>query len=372
MKYTASILLILSLLLCLTPSALGGNNPWISTIYFENDLFNGTDSNYTNGVKFSLISPDLSPYAEDGKLPRQVLELVHRIPFIGESAPGYTHKVEFAFGQNMYTPSNTEKFNLIWDDRPYAGWTYGATSYHRKNNVRPTFALMDTVEIQLGIVGPDSLAEETQKRVHQFRNLDQPNGWNHQLKNEPGLVIVFERKWLLNPAIPDKIGYSAIFHTGAALGNVYTYINSGLELRLGWNIPRDFGVSLIRPAGSTRLEIDDRFMIFIFGCVDGRLVGQDIFLDGNTFTDSHSVDKKPFVADVAAGVAANYKNMMLTWTQVLRTKEFKGQKKEHSFGAIAFSFAFPFDLEGLISHRQGVGQNRGYGIPATEQKQRGH
>lgn len=349
MKHYCLLFLILYLLQFPAPAVSSGSNPWISTIYFENDLFNGTDSNYTNGVKFSLISPDLAPHAEDGKIPRRVLELVHRIPFIQESPPSYTHKVEFAFGQNMYTPTDTAKHELIRDDRPYAGWLYGATSYHRRNNVNPNFAVMDTVEIQFGIVGPESIAEETQKRVHQLRNLDIPNGWDNQLKNEPGLAIVFERKRLFNPAITDQFGYSLIVNSGAALGNVYTYANAGMELRLGWNIPRDFGISLIRPAGSTRLEIGDRFTLYVFGCADGRIVGQNIFLDGNTFTDSHSVDKEPFVTDLAAGFAIGYKNMMLTWTQVLRTKEFKGQKKAHSFGAIAFSFAFPFDLERLVS-----------------------
>ena len=45
------------------------NNPWAQSIFFENDLFDGTDSNYTNGVKYSLISPDLSPHAKKGLIP---------------------------------------------------------------------------------------------------------------------------------------------------------------------------------------------------------------------------------------------------------------------------------------------------------------
>ncbi|GBE06384.1 MAG TPA: lipid A deacylase LpxR family protein [Nitrospirae bacterium] len=344
MRYKVFIVVMQCLMLCPALPAAADHNPWTSTFYFENDLFNGTDSQYTNGVKLSIISPDLSPHAHDGQLPRRVMEFVHKIPFIGESPPNYTHKVEFAIGQNMYTPSDTGKFELIENDRPYAGWTYISTAYHRKNEAKDIMSFMDTVEIQLGIVGPESYAEETQKLVHELRDLDQPNGWDNQLKNEPGLVIVFERKWLFHPVDTEKFGYSAITHAGVAVGNVHTYLNAGLELRLGWNIPRDFGVSLIRPAGSTRLEIGDTFMIFAFGAVNGRAVARDIFLDGNTFTDSHSIAKNYFVADIAGGLAVNYKKFIITWTQVLRTKEFKGQKNEHSFGAIAISYSFPFDL----------------------------
>ncbi len=360
MRYIVFILFSLYLILYAVSSLAVDYNPWTSTFYFENDLFNGTDSNYTNGAKLSIISPDLSPHAQDGKLPRRVLEFIHRIPFIGESTPNYTHKVEFAIGQNMYTPSDTGRFELIKDDRPYAGWTYISTSYHRKNEAKDFMSFMDTVELQLGIIGPESYAEETQKLVHELRDLNQPNGWDNQLKNEPGLAVAFERKWLFHPVVTDKFGYSAIIHTGSTLGNVYTYLNAGVEFRLGWNIPtEDFGASLIRPAGSTRLKIGDRFMMFVFGAVNGRAVARDIFLDGNTFTDSHSIGKNYFVADIAGGLAVNYRRVIMTWTQVMRTKEFKGQESEHSFGAIALSFSFPIDLSGVFSTESGINKQNG-------------
>lgn len=119
----------------------------------------------------------------------------------------------------MYTSADTGKFELIEEDRPYAGWTYASTSYHRKNEAKDKMSFMDTVEVQLGIVGPASYAEETQKLVHELRDLDQPNGWDNQLENQPGLVIAFERKWLFHPVDTEKIGYTAITHAGAALGN---------------------------------------------------------------------------------------------------------------------------------------------------------
>lgn len=329
---------------CLPVTTAAQSNPWTHTFYFENDLFNGTDSNYTNGVKYSVISPDLSPNAPEGRLPRKVLEYIHRIPFIKESPPELTHKVEFSFGQNMYTPTDTSRSDLIKDDRPYAGWLYISTSYHRKYDAEGSVGFMDTVEVQLGVIGPASLAEDSQRIVHKWREIPVPRGWDHQLKNEPGVAAIFERKWLFHTAEPKTLGMDAITHAGGALGNVYTYINAGLEIRMGWNLPEDFGVSLIRPAGSTRLSIGKDFALFGFGAVNGRLVVRDIFLDGNTFRDSHRVDKEPFVADLAAGLAVQFRNLMLTYTEVLRTKEFRGEGTDHSFGAIAVSFSYPFDF----------------------------
>ncbi len=310
--------------------------PWTVNAYFENDLFNGTDSDYTNGVKITLISPDLVNFVESGKLPDWSLKYIYRLPFINDPDPALKRKVEFSLGQNMYTPSDTSRRDLIADDRPYAGWTYFATAFHTSSSER-----MDTIELQLGLVGPQAYAEETQSAVHDLRDLERAKGWDHQLKNEPGLAAIYERKWQVDPFISrGTFAMDAITHLGCSLGNVATYANTGFETRLGWNLPDDFGVSLIRPAGNTGFSVRQQPGGYLFAGVNGRAVLRDIFLDGNTFADSHSIDKKPFVADLAGGAAIYLKKFKLTWTQVLRTKEFDGQPRNHGFGSLTLSFLF--------------------------------
>jgi lipid A 3-O-deacylase len=310
--------------------------PWTVNVYFENDLFNGTDRDYTNGVKITLISPDLVTFVESGKLPDWSLEYIYRLPFINDPDPALKRKVEFSLGQNMYTPADTSRNNLIGDDRPYVGWTYFAAAFHTRSSKR-----MDTIELQLGMVGPQSYAEETQNVVHDLRDLERAEGWDHQLKNEPGLAAIYERKWQIDPFISrGTFAMDAITHLGCSLGNVATYANTGFETRLGWNLPDDFGVSLIRPAGNTGFSTRQQPGGYLFAGVNSRAVLQDIFLDGNTFADSHSIGKKPFVADLAGGVAIYLKQFKLTWTQVLRTKEFDGQLDNHSFGSLTLSFFF--------------------------------
>lgn len=319
-----------------------GSNPWTHSIYFENDLFTGTDSNYTNGVKYTLISPDLSPYAQTARIPRQVLEWIHRLPFIRDSGPEFSHKAEFSFGQNIYTPGDIRRSDLILEDRPYAGWTYAALAYHRQARLKDQPDFLDSVEIQLGMVGPLSFAEQSQTLIHKLRNIQTPEGWGHQLKNEPGLVIAFERKWLFYPEHASVLSTDAIVHAGGTVGNVSTYFNGGLEVRCGLNLPRNFGASLIRPAGSTRLTPARKPGIYLFAAVNGKYVLRDIFLDGNTFTDSHSVEKEDFVADLATGLTVSYGKLMLTYTQVSRSREFVGQEKAHDFGSLTLSFFYPF------------------------------
>ena len=43
---------------------------------------------------------------------------------------------------------------------------------------------------------------------------------------------------------------------------------------------------------------------------------------------------------VAGGAALYLHQFKLTWTQVLRTKEFDGQPDTHSFGSLILSFLF--------------------------------
>jgi len=324
------------------PAAQEQTNPWGHTFFFENDLFNGTDSNYTNGVKYSLISPDLSPHAKQGSIPRKALELIHKLPFIKESGPEFSHKVEFAVGQNLYTPADTSRRDLITNDRPYAGWSYFSLGYHRQTRFTENLDFLDSVEVQMVLVGPQAFGEEAQNGVHKLRDIPTAEGWDNQLKNEPGLVVAFERKWRVSPTTNGLLSTDAILHTGGALGNVSTYFNGGLEVRAGLNLARKFGVSLIRPAGSTLFTPDNKPSLYLFGAVNGKFVLRDIFLDGNSFADSHSIDKKDWVADFAIGATASYRNLMLTYTHVTRTKEFVGQQESHDFGSITLSFFYPF------------------------------
>jgi hypothetical protein len=67
---------------------------------------------------------------------------------------------------------------------------------------------------------------------------------------------------------------------------------------------------------------------------------RDIFLDGNTFKDSHSVSKEPFVGDLIVGASLILNRFKISYVQVSRSKEFKKQDSESSFGSISFSYSF--------------------------------
>lgn len=298
----------------------------ILSLVLENDLFYNTDRNYTNGVRVSWLS------AED-KTPEWVLRLADKFPLF---PVGKAVRASYAVGQNMYTPEDITLRDPPLDDRPYGGWLYGSVGLIAETGQR-----LDQLELTVGMVGPASLAEQTQKRVHSFVNADEPRGWDTQLKNEPGFILAYSRSWrsLVAESLLG-IPFDLTPHAGGALGNIFTYANAGLMLRYGKNLPLDYGPPRIQPSvpGSGFFIPRHDFGWYLFADIEGRAVARNIFLDGNTFRDSRNVDKEPLVGDLQFGIAITWRNLRLGYTHVLRTREFKGQgDRRDDFGVLSLS-----------------------------------
>lgn len=318
------------------------NYPDVFNFYYENDMFTGTDHNYTSGAKFSWISANLEDYINDPCLPKWVRHL-NQVSEKVQPGAFDSRNMVVSLGQAMYTPTDKMRSDLITDDRPYAGWLYLGLAYNARDDRH-----MDTVEIDIGMVGPASLARESQNFIHKVRGIDRFNGWSNQLNNELGIQFVKERKKrILQISHPGGPKIDAITHYGFSLGNVKTYANAGVEFRIGSYLPNDFGTSPIRPASDSNaplpVNVSRRLSdggVHAFVSVDGRAVARDIFLDGNTFSDSHSVSKRYFIGDVAAGVAWQWVGGKITYAHYLRSKEFRGQKDAQSYGSITLSLEY--------------------------------
>ncbi|MGB8952087.1 MAG: lipid A deacylase LpxR family protein [Candidatus Aminicenantales bacterium] len=304
------------------------------SLYFENDFFAGTDRCFTGGVKLSWVSKDLENYHESSWL--------QWLPFVDQ--PEFQHAISLSLGQNINTPDDITRSDLVVDDRPYAGWFYLEFGIHSKGQRR-----MDTLAILLGLIGPQTFSEDLQKLFHNLVGGIWPEGWHHQLKSEFTAGLHYERKlkWLHRNG-RRGFGFDFIPHMGSGIGNVYTYANAGFQGRMGWNLPADFGVSLLRPGGESNVNFSGdgtsplarpRFGIHAFAALDGRLVLRDIFLDGNTLRRSHHVDKNLFTADILAGVRFTYGRFDISYTYVYWTKHFKTEKRGHIFGMLCLSYS---------------------------------
>lgn len=305
-------------------------NGWIFTGQFANDLFGNTDQHFTHGMRFAAMSP-----SGRDSIPGWVVDLADNIPFFNISARRH---VVFSVGQSMFTPDDISATQLIRDDRPYAGWLYGGVGLVSVSGKR-----LDNLELNLGVVGPASFAEDVQTTWHKWFDFQSPNGWDNQLKNEPGFVLNYERKWRhVRPAGLFGLDVGMTPHVGGSIGNVLTQASGGITFRIGGNLADrpDFGPPRIRPSlpGSDYFARGRGISWYLFFGGEARGVARNIFLDGNTFTDSHSVNKKILVGDVQAGIAVMTGRLRVAYTQVYRTREFEGQDAPDFFGAFSVSY----------------------------------
>lgn len=324
---------------------------------WENDTFAGTDKYYTNGMQANWTLADVrtwdTPLDSEAwaarrfptALPGWADFLVTNLPF-SEDYANNLYRLSFTIGQNMYTPADIKIAAPQPNDRPWAGWTY----------LNPTFTVrgeerMDVLEMSFGVVGPWSGADDTQNFIHELIDSSAPRGWANQLPNEFAFYLSWTRYWrfVLTEELDNTFGADFVGNVGGVAGNVYVYGEAGFLLRAGYNIPHDFGTSLIRPGGTFGSPIDDSdprladdfdISVFAFIGTQQRLIGRNIFLDGSTFANSASIDKRTWVGDFKAGIGATAGPFQAAFAMNWRTNEFYGQSGGQWFGSLNLGLVF--------------------------------
>ena len=308
-------------------------------LYFANDLFYDTDKYYTNAVQIRYITPSLDLFPTVAPPEGRSAGPETQPPKVRE------YFMSFGAGQALFTPENTATTELQKNDRPYAAHLYGFAALHIK---RPM--TMDTAELSLGVVGPSALGEAAQNEIHRLRGFELAKGWRNQLHDEPALMLTWTRNYRLNEeAGAIGWGWDLLPYHSLTAGNVLTQAAVGAEVRYGWNLPGDFTTSVIRPgsgidASATNPALqrkNDGWGWYVFAGAEGRAIAHTIFLDGNTWTDSHSIEKRPLVGEVSAGVALLISGMRITYQHVYMTKEFRAQKGGgQNYGSITLTIPF--------------------------------
>jgi lipid A 3-O-deacylase len=318
-------------------AARAGDPSWIGSVIEEDDYWapDNRDRHYTHGIRFGATSGDVEdPYWQ---APFHWLPL---FPQTGET----TRRYELMLGQNMYTPENTTLTNPDPRDRPYAGWLYGGAALMQDTDTRQ----FDRYALRLGTIGPSSLAGQLQTRWHLLIAVARPAGWHAQLHDEPSLDLYRERKWriyTLLEGMSPGLGWDVLPQASLRVGNVYDYVAAGAMIRFGRNLLVDYGpahidenlgASYVNPSNG-----DGGWGWYVFVGTEGRLVGRNIFLDGNSFQRSPSVHKEVAVGDAEAGIAIVSGHFRLSYTYVYRSNEFINQDHPDHYGSFNVTFRLP-------------------------------
>lgn len=331
---------LLLALLAVTASAAASTNDLLGPAFHliaENDMVVRTDRHYTHGTKFTLLGSEVA-------LPRQAS--FHLPAWLAEHTPDFgaqphAARLGASLVQSIYTPTDIATTALQLNDRPYAGVLYASLLLQKRGGTHGGIETLDTWRMDLGVIGPESHAEDAQNTVHRVRNLGLANGWPNQLKTEPALALRFQRTWRWAQGAADGWAWDVLPAAGVSVGNIGTYGVLGGQLRAGWRLPGDFGVQTIDSIavpniGRTEASSASRG-IFAFVGVEGRAVAYSAFLDGNLWRASHHVSKFPLVGDGKFGLVYSGKRFDLSLAQIIRSKEFVGQREIDAYGSLALS-----------------------------------
>jgi lipid A 3-O-deacylase len=127
------------------------------------------------------------------------------------------------------------------------------------------------------------------------------------------------------------------------VGNVRTYLQTGVSLRFGQGLESDFGVPRVRPglSGGDAFTPTSPLAWYVFAGVDGQAVAYDILLENSPFRGGPHVSTVWDVAEFQGGFAIIAHGIRLTFSYVAQTQEFHGQTGGlHQFGSAAISVRF--------------------------------
>lgn len=299
----------------------------------ENDNDVHTDFGYTHGSKISILF-----YRGDTK------ESFLNIPFT--SPQNRNNFISFSYANQMYTPYDLDETQLIKDDRPYAGYSYIEIGLHQT-----TESYLDSLTLQLGIVGPSSGMEGLQSIFHKSIDAADASAWDYQLKDEFIMQLNYMHKWRLKLAKIYDLETVLVPYAGANFGNASLKASGGALYRIGLNIPKDFGMNSMNEGSFPSLPIESKAIVNDISKLSlslnlsagSNLVVRDIFLDGNTFKNSHSVDKNYLNVYGALGVSARYKNFCVDYQHSYYSKEYEQRglhRKYKGYGTLILTYNF--------------------------------
>lgn len=322
---------------------------WI--VQWDNDLFAGTDRDYTNGGRIAFLQELAPGTVRDNRLRRWLQPLLGEpgtnIPSALRLRPGQATRFAWGVGvtQLMFTPEDPQAPQAPLGQRPYAGWLGVEVSLHAKNE-----RSVSSVTVAIGTTGQLSYARDTQDWVHKnISNSPLFQGWDSQVPAEPTFNLLFDHKLRIPTIAVDsilpKLGMDGYGEWGVGIGNFRTEAYVGTLLRCGYNLPAHYTTPRVQ-LGSYghrffRAEEDIRspWSVIGFAGLRGTGVAHDITLDGPVFRSFDTgVRRHPWVGELLMGLGIRYKEFELSVSRTVRSKEFKNQSSHQQFGSVMLRF----------------------------------
>lgn len=283
------------------------------TITAENDTlsFPKKDSEYTHGTEITYKSESPLFFFDDWGLEIEQTMYGPKLDNTGEMKPGehpYCGYLSLNFLGDQW-------FDLDWADL----------------SLEHSFGL--------GLVGPHSYAEQSQKYIHKWLHCKDPKGWKKwQIRDEA--MVQYELYANLNLTILDVGDFSMLVipRAGIDVGGFKDMLAAGADFKFGFNVPKNIGSGMILAAPMNRKP---NWSLYALAGVEGRCVLHDTSIEGGFFRDSpYTLDAETWVGEFHWGVGASYGDFEISYFNFIRSKEFETNYRHPNYGQLKLTWRF--------------------------------
>jgi len=307
------------------------------TLTLENDLFTGSDNNYTNGVGLTWTTSELAGY-DAATFQRRWAAVWSFLPGVPDD--GERTWASWTLGQEMHTPDDITDPDPPLDDQPYAGVLFVDSALHARHG-----RWGHTWNLRIGLVGPSSLAGQAQREWHGVIGAEMPRGWRTQLGDEPILNIDYTAGCVVAAGrLDEDVSWRLVPIGGISVGNYLTGASLGGYGEIGWNLADAVGgatlqrgLSAISAVGAGR---QDRWSLSFFAGVSGHGVAHYLPLDGGVLQDGRSVGSNSFIGLMTGGVSFRHGSFAVSLAQTYYTETFETERRRVDFGTVTLSWFF--------------------------------
>jgi hypothetical protein len=286
----------------------------------ENDsyLASGKDRYYTNGLLLTFRTALDQSTLRNKKLNKMIFE--------------------FEAGQKIYNPQSGSILDIVYVDRPFAGYLYAGAAlnllYNSENNLK--------LSLQSGTIGPAALAQEAQELMHNGFGFYKINGWQWQVKNELAINATAEYNYLINRSNSGKLDLSANSYIN--IGNTFSGAGLGIMFRTGALNPLYNSASMQSRLSNNNAQQDKQTReFFIYAKPMLNYVAYDASIQGGLFIKDKGpvlFNIKPVVFSQQAGVIYSQNRFTVDFSIILKTREVESIAKSDQFGSIALFYKF--------------------------------
>lgn len=283
----------------------------------ENDAYLATlnDRYYTNGL-FIYYRRAINPEKIGQNIEKKIYEI--------------------SAGQKMYTPYWGQVAKKEDQDRPFAGYLYAGAAYsifYKKETVLKT-------SIEVGTIGPNSLAQDAQKFLHKTVGFYTPAGWEYQIRNEMAVNLSGNYSTLIHRSSDNALDLSGQGY--ANLGTTFTGLGASLLFRAG-RLNQLFNSSYHNAViGDSRTKKLSNSEFFFYAKPQINVVAYDATIQGSIFNNDSPVtfDVKPLIFEQQFGVNYSSKRFTADFNIIFKTKEVKSAAKAQNYGGLSLYYRF--------------------------------